>query len=76
MKANRIVEYSVLLGYAVAVNDDSRIYVLYALKLDNTALQLLNTLERYPVVFTTDSTRAKELCTAPQWETVISEIHG
>lgn len=70
----KIVEYSVLLEYALAYCAAFDCYVLFAPYLNNAATTLLNALERSPVTFIADEDRAKGMCNAPQWSEIIDEI--
>lgn len=76
-----IIEYSVLLGYAVGYIADTDTYVIYSLMMfGDVAHGLVNSLlDFHPsscVLIVTDEQRAKGLINAPQWVKVIDELNA
>lgn len=75
-----IIEYSVLLGYAVGYIADTETYVIYSLMFGETAQNLANSVfDLHPtscVTLVDDEQRAKGLINTPQWVKVIDEINA
>lgn len=76
-----VIEYSVLLGYAVGYIADTETYVIYSLMMfGETAQNLANSVfDLHPtscVTLVGDEQRAKGLINTPQWVKVIDEINA
>ena len=73
-----IIDYSLLLEYAVAYCGGTETYICFSPVINDTVLKLADNLLEYEpkaaVTLVTDATRAAAMCDNPRWRDIIKKL--